>query len=74
MVRHEVHYLVIGRACAYLFEELAQIFSGRPDIKVVIDRRYGERRKAHIPVSKERRKAKGERRRGVDLALVKGLH
>jgi len=37
------YHLVIRRDCAHLYEDLAPLFAGRPDIRVVVDRRYRSR-------------------------------
>ena len=52
----EVHYLVISRSCAYLYEEIARLFADRPDIKVIVDRRQGPTRMKEIPEAWERRR------------------
>jgi len=60
----EVHYLVISRSCAYLYDEIAKLFADRPDIKVVVDRRRGKGRMAEIPGLKDRRRRGRVRRSG----------
>ena len=66
--RSAVHYMVISRTCADLYDELVDLFKDRPDIKVILDRRLGGRRQARRRVRKNRRSG-GERRRipPVDL-------
>ncbi len=41
-----VHYVVIPRRSAHKREELEAVFQGRPQFRVIIDRRQGERRKS----------------------------
>jgi len=49
--------IVIRRPYAHLENELRNAFKGRDDVKVIVDRRFGERRKKQKSVSAERRKA-----------------
>lgn len=37
-----IHYLVLNRSCADLYEAIAKLFAGRPYIKVIVDRRQGK--------------------------------
>ena len=53
--------VVIRRPYAHLEKELRSAFKGQKDVKVVLDRRYGERRKSRQAVAIERRWA--DRRR-----------
>lgn len=53
---------VISRAKAYRYAELARLLSGRLDLTVVLDRRYGDRRKMQIPVQADRRRPGSDRR------------
>lgn len=55
----KVHYLVISRSCADLYDELAQLFADRPDIRVIVDRRHGRGRMAEIPDLQKRKGRKG---------------
>ncbi len=48
-------YLVLNRSCADLYEEIAELFENRPDIKVVVDRRRGTGGMTEIPSRKRRR-------------------
>ncbi len=57
-----VHYMVISRTCANLYDELVDLFKDRPDIKVIMDRRLGERRQERRRVRNNRR-SRRERRR-----------
>ena len=47
----------ILRPHADLQEELHKTFKGEKDVKVIVDRRYGERRTSRKPVVKERRRS-----------------
>jgi hypothetical protein len=49
--------IVVHRAYAHLERELRSAFKGQEDVKVILDRRQGERRKNTKAVGKERRKA-----------------
>ena len=53
--------IVIHRAYARLEKELRNAFRGEADVKVILDRRSGERRKSTKEVATDRRLA--ERRR-----------
>lgn len=53
--------IIIGRSYPHLEKELHNAFKGEEDVKVILDRRYRERRKRSQAVAKERRKA--DRRR-----------
>mgnify|MGYP005857001561 CR=1 FL=1 len=56
------YYLVLSRESAELYEEFAEVFKDYPEIRVIVDRRIRQRRKIHIPVENDRRKA-GDRRK-----------
>ena len=47
--------IIIRRPYAHLEKELRSAFEGQPDVRIVIDRRHGERRTKTHPVSKDRR-------------------
>ena len=49
--------IIISQRYAHLEEELSKTFKGQKDVKVIVDRRYGERRSSVEPVVKERRRA-----------------
>lgn len=49
-------YLIIHRQHAYLEEGLRQAFEGHEAVKVIVDRRSGERRTSREPVAVERRR------------------
>jgi len=42
-------YIVIRRPYGHLEDEVRRVFAGREDVKVVVDRRAGERRATHQP-------------------------
>lgn len=54
-------YIIIRRRFAYLEELLRRAFEGEGDVRVVVDRRLGERRTSAQRVAPERRR--GERGR-----------
>jgi hypothetical protein len=54
-------YLILSRHCATMQQELATALQGRKDIRVVLDRRYGQRRVERTKASPERRRT--DRRR-----------
>lgn len=51
-----MYYVVISRQCANMQQELAAALHGRKDIRVILDRRYGERRVENKPTPLERRR------------------
>ena len=53
--------ITIRRPYAHLKEELGQAFIGQEDVKVIVDRRYVQRRTTVRPAEKERRRV--DRRR-----------
>jgi hypothetical protein len=61
--------VVIRRPFAHLEKELSSAFKGQEDVKVILDRRYGERRKRSLAVAEERRKA-GRRRQNEEIVEV----
>jgi hypothetical protein len=60
-------YIIIRQPYAYLEEVLRRAFEGRDDVKVIVDRRYGDRRMDQHPIATERRRA--ERRRPTEEVL-----
>lgn len=59
-------YVIISRHCANMQQELAPALQGRKDVRVILDRRYGERRVEHKPAAPERRRRSRRRpSRGV---------
>ena len=61
--------VVIRRPYTHLEKELSRAFRGQEDVKVILDRRYEERRKRSLAVAKERRKT-GRRRPNEELVEV----
>ena len=59
--------IIIRRPYAYLDKELYSTFEGQEDVKVLVDRRHGERRTRNQPVELERRRTD---RRGPKEELV----
>ena len=50
-------YIIIRRPFAHLEERFRRVFEGQEDVKVIVDRRYRERRRGAQPVAPERRQA-----------------
>jgi hypothetical protein len=69
-------YLVLNRSCADLYDEVASLFTERPDIEVVLDRRRGKGKMAAIPVPKRSRVQSRQKRRvslrSLSVELRKG--
>ena len=61
--------IVIRRPYAHLEKDLRSAFKWIEDVKVILDRRYGERRKSQQSVTLERRAA-DQRRQKEDLVDV----
>lgn len=55
--------IIIRRSYAYLEEVLRRAFEGQEDVRVVVDRRYGERRTRREPGARERRRGDRRQRR-----------
>jgi hypothetical protein len=49
--------IVIRRPYSFLEKEFRSTFAGQENVKVIIDRRYGERRTVVLPCEEERRGA-----------------
>ena len=49
--------IVIQQAYAHLEKELCAVFKGQEDVKVILDRRYGERRERRKAITVDRRKS-----------------
>ena len=49
-------FIVIRRPYAYLEKEMLQMFKGEKSVRVIVDRRYGERRTEIRPMEGERRR------------------
>jgi len=47
--------IIIRRPYSHLEKELRSVFKGERDVKVIVDRRFGERRTSHQEVDVERR-------------------
>lgn len=47
--------IIIRRPFAHLEERFRRVFEGQEDVKVIVDRRYRERRRGARPVAPERR-------------------
>ncbi len=63
--------LVVRRDAASLYSEFRELLKDRPEVQVILDRRYGERRRSRRPVTKERRS--GDRRREGMVISVEGI-
>ena len=63
--------IVIQRPYAYLEKELRRGFKGEEDVEIILDRRYGERRKSQQSVTIERRAADQRRQKEnlVDIVI-----
>jgi hypothetical protein len=62
------HLFIVARQQFDLYSYLAREFSGEPDVRVIIDRRQGERRQPserRLPRSSDRRQA--ERRENAEV-------
>jgi hypothetical protein len=64
-----MYYLIISRQCPSMQQELATALRGRKNIRVILDRRYGQRRVdiQQTPGQPRRRK---DRRRAPRLPVV----
>ncbi len=49
--------IIIHQPYAHLVEELNRAFEGQEDVKVIVDKRNGERRATRQPVELDRRRA-----------------
>jgi len=49
--------IIVRRRYDHLLKELGEAFSGQQSVRILVDRRRGQRRKVEDPVSMERRKA-----------------
>ena len=54
--------IIIKRPYTHLEDELRRTFEGQEDVKISVDRRYGERRVSEQPVSEDRRRADRRKR------------
>ena len=62
--------IIIRRPYSFLEKELRSVFKGQEDVKVIVDRRYAERRTAIQPVELERRHADRRRPKQELLEVV----
>jgi hypothetical protein len=54
----EVHLLIVtGPLRDRLFERFSRLYASADDVRVIKDRRYGERRRSPQPASDERRRS-----------------
>lgn len=53
------NYLVLNRSCADLYGEIAELFSNRADIEVIVDRRRGKGGMIPIPLWQRRTRSHG---------------
>ena len=51
------HLVVVSRERMKLYDELRRALSGSPSFQVILDRRYGERRRASAGAATERRRS-----------------
>jgi hypothetical protein len=49
--------IIVRRRYDHLLKELGEAFSGQQSVRILVDRRCGQRRKVENPISLERRKA-----------------
>ena len=57
-----VHCVIIGRQSADKQHEVAALLQGRPEFRVVVDRRRGERRKSIVVIGTDKRSGIDRRR------------
>ena len=50
-----VHHLVIGRRSAHKRSDVENLLQGRPEFRVVVERRAGERRKSSTVIGSDNR-------------------
>jgi hypothetical protein len=55
--RPESMLIVVRRRYDNLLRELNEVFSGQQGVRILVDRRQGQRRRVEHPVSLDRRKA-----------------
>lgn len=51
----DLHYVVIARRSAQKRAEVENLLQGRPEFRVVVDRRAGERRKSSAVIGSDNR-------------------
>lgn len=62
-----MYYVIISRHCASMQQELATTLHGRRDLRVIPDRRYGERRAGLQQIASDRRRTERRRNPGSPL-------
>jgi hypothetical protein len=65
--RPESMLIIVRRRYDHLLRELSEVFSGQQGVRILVDRRRGQRRRIEHPISVERRKA--ERRKHKEELL-----
>jgi hypothetical protein len=68
------HLFIVSRGFPELYEYLVERFAGDPNVKVIWDRRFGERRRRDDPCETERRSADRRTRSFVDEELASHSH
>ena len=66
--------VIVMRPFSALHEELSAIFAGDPEICVILDRRYTERRKVNAHPPDERRSGQDRRQALVSVAAASFSH
>ncbi len=61
-----VSHVVIHPGFSYLEETIHELLGGMKDVRVIIERRRGERRKVNEPVPLDRRRTLPDRRNGLE--------
>lgn len=68
MGNRTIHTLVVSRTCLHLYGQVVTALRKRPEIRVVLDRRYRERRCRRRSVTTNRRR--DDRRQRMEMLLV----
>ncbi len=66
--------IIVMRAFGALHEELSAIFAEDPEMRVILDRRYMERRKVNTHPPDERRSGQDRRQAPVSVAVASFTH
>ena len=66
----DTHTLVVPREKADMLPVLRHLLRGTPEIRVVLDRRVGERRRRGDGLGRSERRSQGDRRKGSGLHLA----
>lgn len=61
--------LIVARGDSLIHETLTQVFADYPDVDVILDRRYAERRRWTFPLLQEERRARDRRFVNVEAHL-----